>query len=274
MSRPARALARAQDLDKWERVRRLRYGDFLRVFRARYYPKGYYHFPDDDAGRGDLWLIMLNQSLSAKEPEKKMLCILDVWAPWMTPEERKQYVAHVWGLDIYQRLMTGREIGDALRLTNAERERLKVWQFKPVDLDDDQLADQRRRKRNERKRVKRAKTRAEFLSSCLTAQKPWEAEGISRRTWYRKRGTTRGTNNSNCSGSIPVPTVQVESQQKGYHEGVLPSDVVRKRGKAREQDRNASGPSALVPRLVPTEQEENSKLLAALNKLKDGVHGR
>ena len=109
MSKPARALARAQDLDKWERVRRLRYGDFLRVFRARYYPKGYRHFPDDDGGHDDLWLLMLNQSLAAKEPEKKMLCILDIWAPWMDEDERKRYVAHVWGLDLYERLMTGRE---------------------------------------------------------------------------------------------------------------------------------------------------------------------
>ena len=67
--------------------------------------------------------FMLNQSLSAKEPEKKMHCILDVWAPWMTEDERKPYVTHVWGLDFYQRLMTSREIGERLGVTNAERQK-------------------------------------------------------------------------------------------------------------------------------------------------------
>ena len=271
MSKPARALARAQDLDKWERVRRLRYGDFLRVFRARYYPKGYRHFPDDDGGHDDLWLLMLNQSLAAKEPEKKMLCILDIWAPWMDEDERKRYVAHVWGLDLYERLMTGREIGDALGLTNAERERLKVWQFKLIDLDDDQLADQRRCKRNERRRAKRQRTRTEYLSSSVEAAKPWEAEGISRATWYRRRETGCDAIIVTKTASIPVSTVQVESP-KGCREGDSPAEVVHFSKKVRERERNAPCSSALRPHL--SQQEENSKLLAALNKLKDGVHGR
>jgi len=34
--------------------------------------------------------------------------------------------------------------------------------------------------------------RAQYLSGqTVTAQKPWEAEGISRRTWYRRKRDAR-----------------------------------------------------------------------------------
>ena len=33
-------------------------------------------------------------------------------------------------------------------------------------------------------------SRAEYLEHSLTRQQPWEAEGISRRTWYRRHGTS------------------------------------------------------------------------------------
>jgi hypothetical protein len=136
----------ADPADKWERVRRLRYGDFLRLFRDRYYRRGFYHFPDDSAVRDDLWLLVNNLSLTAVNPKERMRRAIEIWAPWMSAEERDAYVEHVWGLDFYQRLMSGREIGERLGLTNAERERLKLWQFRPIDLTDEELAEHRKRK--------------------------------------------------------------------------------------------------------------------------------
>ena len=158
--------------------------------------RGYFHFPDDDAGRGDLWLLVLNVSLAIAEPKKKMRHVIEMWAPWLKADEREAYIEHVWGLDFYERLMTAREIGERLGLTNAERERLKLWQFKPIDMTDEELVEHRKRKNNERRRVKRAQTRDEYLAICLTATKPWQAEGISRRTWERRRVATHGRNNS------------------------------------------------------------------------------
>ena len=122
----------------------------------------------------------------------------------------------------------------------------------------------------ERRRAKRQRTRPEYLSSCLTATKPWEAEGISRATWYRKRETTHGRNNSIKVASIPVSTVEVE-RPKGCREGSGEEKPRITVGMVGERDRNASCSSALRPSLVST---ENSKLLAALNNLKDGVHGK
>ena len=115
---------------KWETIRRLRYGDLIRLFRYRW---GHV-LPEDDSGWGDLWLLVTNVSLAAAEPQKKMRHVIELWAPWMPSDERERYVTHVWGLDIYRRpkyrrTQTGEEIGSLLGLTNAERQGLKLWRF-------------------------------------------------------------------------------------------------------------------------------------------------
>jgi len=92
------ALPKRDESRKWETVRRLRYGDFLRFFRHRWG----HTLPDDDAGRGDLWLVVTTVSLAADNPKEKMRHVIDLWAPWMSAEERDLYIEHVWGLDIYQ----------------------------------------------------------------------------------------------------------------------------------------------------------------------------
>ena len=119
----------ADDADKWELIRRLRYGALLKLFRHRWGNV----LPDDDAGRDDLWLLVTNVSLAAAEPKKKMHHVIEMWAPWMSEEERSAYVKHVWGLDIYERTLTALELGRRLGLTNAEREALKLWPFLPID---------------------------------------------------------------------------------------------------------------------------------------------
>ena len=73
-----------------------------------------------------------------------MAHVISLWAPWMPDDKASAYVEHVWGLDIYQRTQAAREIGELLRLTNAERERLKLWPFAPIDLTDEQLAERRK----------------------------------------------------------------------------------------------------------------------------------
>ena len=176
----------------YELIRRLRYGAMLRLFRDRWG----HTLPDDDAGRDDLWALVCNVSLAQKEPEKKMRHVIELWAPWMQADEPEDYVKHVWGLDIYERTPSAKELGERLGVINEVRERLKLWPFKPIDMTDEQLAEQRRRKSNERRRAKRGRSRAEYRASCLTSTKPWEAEGISRRTWERRPVASRGRNNT------------------------------------------------------------------------------
>jgi hypothetical protein len=175
------------DADKWELIRRLRYGALLKLFRHRW---GHV-LPDDDSGRDDLWLLVTNVSLAAAEPEKKMHHVIEMWAPWMSTEEREAYVKHVWGLDIYERTPTAKELGERLGLTNTEREALKLWPFLPIDKTEEELAEQakvRERERRARKRREKGiRTREAYLAELARKPRPWVAQGISRAAYYRKR---------------------------------------------------------------------------------------
>ena len=114
---------------KWETIRRLRYGCLIRLFRHRYG----HQLPDDDAGIADLWLLLQNVSLAIGEPEKKMRHVIAVWAPWLSEEAAQERIEFLGLLTIYERTPTARDLGERLRVTNAERELLKLWQFKPID---------------------------------------------------------------------------------------------------------------------------------------------
>ena len=139
---------------------------------------------------------MTNVSLAAAEPEKKMRHVIEMWAPWMPAEEREAYIKHVWGLDIYERTQTGLEIGKRLGLTNGERETLKLWPFLPIDKSEKEIAEQakvRERERRARKRRERGvRSREAYLAELANRPRPWIAEGISRRTWERRRKVTKG----------------------------------------------------------------------------------
>ena len=171
---------------KWERVRRFRYGCLIRLFRHRYG----YHLPDDDAGREDLWLLLQNVSLAPAGSDKK------------------------------ERTPTARELGERLGVTNAEREALKLWQFKPVDKTDEELAEQRRIKSRERRKAAREKLGRPscdvYLAKFESKQRPWEALGIHRRTWERRRAATSDAIIVSKVESLTAASVPAESLAKRH----------------------------------------------------------
>jgi hypothetical protein len=212
-------------LDKREALRRARLGDLQRLFQSRYGTRG---LPDDDAGRGDLFELVMVTSLAPAAHEKKGLCIIELWAPWMPRGEAEALVNHVWGLDLYERTPTARTLGNRLRMTNAERERLRLWTIKPFDMTDEQLVEQskaRQRARRERKRRdKGVRSRAAYLVEMKAKPKPWLGEGIDRATWYRRRAkavrlgrveTIVGKDRNN------LVALRVVESQRGYHGGEL-----------------------------------------------------
>ena len=203
----------------WERLRCLRYGALIRLFRHRYG----HELPDDDAGKADIWLLVQNVSTAVSTPEKKMRHAVALWAPWMPADKAEAMMAFAMRLPRFERCPTSEELGEKLRVTNAERNALKLWPFKPMDIGADDLEAQRKARIAERKRARRGRSRAEYLASNRKP-KPWEVEGISRTAFYRKRKrdgvrvmTGRG------SGQIIVlerrtylvPPVKAESQRRG-----------------------------------------------------------
>src|SRR5262245_44262911 len=175
---------------QWETLRRLRYRDLIRLFQHRYGPT----LPDDDAGIEDLWLLLQNVSLAPFGAEKKMRHVCGLLAPWLSEEGVQERIDFLTRLPSFERIETAEGLGERLRVTNAERELLKLWRLTPVDMTADELVEQRkarRRKRDaERRRAEGRKPRAQYRATSLSQTRPWEAEGVSRATYYRRRAET------------------------------------------------------------------------------------
>jgi hypothetical protein len=84
--------------------------------------------------------------------------------------------------------------GKRVGLLEAERSALMITTIASIDVTKEQRAKRRQHHTRERKRAQRraegASPRAEYEARSLSRAKPWKALGISRRTWYRRRGTS------------------------------------------------------------------------------------
>ena len=171
-------------MSKRETIRRLLTGDLLEVVRHR----NGHTLPDDDDGRDSLYLMLRLAAVAEKAADKKMRDVIELYAPWAGDAER-QWIDELARVDPRRVWLGGKELGKRLNFTNDEREALKVWRIKPVDMTAEDLAEQRKAKDRERKRLKRAgaKPRHLYEADSLSSRKPWLVEGISRRTWERRR---------------------------------------------------------------------------------------
>jgi len=108
----------------------------------------------------------------------------------MPADEVESLIQHLSVTPHYQKLRTADELGRILNLTNADRERLKLWRIRPVDVTGEELAQQAKKRERARRAAQRRKqgvrTKAEYLAERRSKPKPWLAEGISRRQWQRR----------------------------------------------------------------------------------------
>jgi len=93
--------------------------------------------------------------------------------------------------------MGARTLGERLRLCNADRELFRIKTIRPFDKTPWQLEQQRKAKRRRRQIERRRKagtiSREQYLATAnKSALKPWLAEGVRRRTWYRRRKRDAG----------------------------------------------------------------------------------
>ena len=177
LKRPSRSKA--------ETIRRLRAGDLRQLVQARCG----HNLPEDDAGREYLWEWLLIGSLGA-EPERKMLNIVETFAPWMDSAEAFQVISQIGRIPRHERWRTARKLGELLNVPHQEREAFKLWQFRPCDMTDKQMKELKKaKKRTGMQRLRRrsgTKSREAYLAdNSLARRKPWQTEGISRATWFR-----------------------------------------------------------------------------------------
>jgi hypothetical protein len=174
---------------KSETIRRVRLGDLRRYIRDRYGPV----LPDDDAGREDLFELLLPISIGPT-PARIMANVIAVQAPWISEAEARGLTERILAMPERDRRPTPAELGKRLNLHNAERERLRLWTIRPADMSKVQMVEHRKAKQRarmqRRRRAAGKQTRAAYIASSLAKKKQWETEGISRATWYRRQRKT------------------------------------------------------------------------------------
>ena len=161
----------------------LRVRDLNRLFQARYGLT----LPDDDAGRDDAAVMAHHLVGLPGNPAERITHWLELKAPWFMIGETKALIAETithpmrWRAD---------KLAWRMRLTAADRKALRITTIGAIDASKGQRSAQRRdrkRKAEEaRRRAKGAKPRTEYEASAISRQKPWEAAGMSRATWYRQ----------------------------------------------------------------------------------------
>lgn len=174
-------------MSDWAAVHRVRLGHVRRLLRDRYGAT----LPDDDAGAEDLRILLHVKALcyAPERREKALANETGVVAPWLANGRAIKLASEIAIKPIKLKADT---IGRALNVDWKTRERLKIWQIGAVDLPADIRKIRRRMRETERMQRQRRliegrKPREQYLAEALTTTKPWEAQGISRRTWERRR---------------------------------------------------------------------------------------
>ena len=154
-----------------------------------------YVFPEDDAGLEDLKILLDHYALNNP---LAMLRIIKLRAPWMAAEAAERLFEQI---EAFPQKWRAETLGRKLNFTGAEWRILRLRTIAPVDMTKQERAAfsqaHARRRRQAKRRVMGQTPRAEWLAAhSASRNKPWEALGVSRRTWYRRgkpSSQTRGT---------------------------------------------------------------------------------
>jgi hypothetical protein len=192
--------------------------------------------PDDDYGR-DLIFIHVHHVVRLNgDAVRNMRRHAGRWAPWMEEDELEALIRRVFAKPIRWK---GTTLGRYLGLLDAERSDLKIMTIAPIDVS----RDERERRWREKANTKRRKeTREEYLAAnSISRTKPWLAESISRRTWYRRKAdAARVTGGHRCPVaqvrehilSTVVTRIPVPTSAEADSDGSLPVSIGAEAGRA------------------------------------------
>jgi hypothetical protein len=173
-----------------------------RIFESRYRGE---IFPDDDAGLADLKILIHHYYWGNPIAMPR---IIKMRAPWVDAE------AIIEEINANPRKWTSVQLGRELNFTGEEWCRLRIRTITPVDMSKADRDKFNRMRANERRLSKRRMdgmvTRAEYLEAHnLSQTKPWEAEGISRKTWERRRKRDAGLAHIKFIGRTRLATARM-----------------------------------------------------------------
>jgi hypothetical protein len=177
---------------------RLRIGDLGKLFGYRYGPnRTEYVFPDDDAGREDL-AILLQHYYGGGNP-LAVPRVIKRRAPWMDDDET---VALINQIDAYPRKWRSDTLGRLLNVTRDDWLRDRYRTLAPVDMTKEERRENskirhklrmRERRRLEGRMDRRAWLAKMAATKTLNRLQPWldEIPPISRRTWFYRQKKIR-----------------------------------------------------------------------------------
>jgi hypothetical protein len=149
-----------------------------------------YVLPDDDAGRDNAFIMVCHLALCPVAPRWYRVNWLKAHTPWMSGAEQQKLLR--------RKVLTFKADTLALRLgvTYAMRQRLGFRTIGAYDVTKEmrkiRVAREQREKDRKRKEATRRANGAKPQAESAARTKPWEALGISKATYYRrkKRGET------------------------------------------------------------------------------------
>jgi hypothetical protein len=132
-------------------------------------------------------------------------------------------------------------LGDRLELYDEGRERCRAWSIEAIDVNEEQRRMINKEKDRKRKENRRRKDGAMPREQSLSRTKPWEAEGISRSTWERRRRKAR---DANSSGPSLIYSTKDELASSSQPQGtVLPLVAPAKPQRRRPSGQDTSRPA-------------------------------
>ncbi len=142
------------------------------------------NIPDSDEGRVFVRVVANHFVGLSGKPRRR----IDVWcerfAPWIGEDDLDEIVELA---TISPTLYSADRVARAIGLDIATRDCLKLTTIGAYDFDAKARKKRRLAENAARKRQKRAERGAKPRAQCVSQQKPWLAEGISERTWYRRQ---------------------------------------------------------------------------------------
>jgi hypothetical protein len=147
--------------------------------------------PDDDGGRDDLKLTFQVLSTTGNAGHR-MVDVARTWAPWMPPDELTALVTDVAA---HPRRFKADTVAARLGITAATRTLLGLRTIGAIDQSAADRAEVRRLRKlldkQQQRQAAGARSRFQYETQSVQQQQPWQALGISRRTWYRRSRLTK-----------------------------------------------------------------------------------
>lgn len=142
------------------------------------------NIPDSDEGRVFVRVVANHFVGLSGIPRKRVDAWCERFAPWIAEDDLDEIVELA---TISPTLYSADRVARAIGLDIATRDFLKLATIGAYDFDAKAREKRRLAENAARKRQKRAERGAKPRAECISQQKPWLAEGISRRTWYRRQ---------------------------------------------------------------------------------------